>query len=332
MTTEVEQYRLNIDQELKAEQERQANALQHIRTQPVAEAGEDILLALPDISDPDLAEQFKAAALERAKPVSWRSLVLVKIAGLLFERQDIFELVLGILQDREEVLPMRISALNILKQSTFLEVKFNKYLPAYLAALRGLMDDPEPMIRDQVMGVLGKFKDEYLQRRVIEGLEEPGKALVPPERGVQLLGYDIHAEQYPLLQKLLENPPNAQTKIEAARILALDPNSKDLLLDRLKDKGELKDVRSSSALAVQSFAPEEFKSFAANAITDHTEYDDLKSLLLTTITQDPQITASSMGLEFNQQVDILKTRKLSPGLLKAVQNYQDNSDLATQSE
>src|SRR5437667_255576 len=81
-------------------------------------------------------------------------------------------------------------------------------------------------------------EDEYVQRRLIEGLERRSKALVPAAKAVQLLGYDVHAEYFPLLRQIVRQPPTRAAKREAVRLLGADPASKQLLLDLFKDKRE----------------------------------------------------------------------------------------------
>ena len=48
--------------------------------------------------------------------------------------------------------------------------------PRYLSTLRGLIDDPSSSIRDSAIEVLAMNQDEYVQRRLIEGLEDPNEA------------------------------------------------------------------------------------------------------------------------------------------------------------
>jgi hypothetical protein len=260
---------------------------------------------------------------DKSKKWDYRALALVKTGTALLEDEEIFDKVLLLLQDQKEDSRFRLEVLDFLKQSNFIEATFNKYMPKYLNVLRELVDDPDAAIRDDVMAVLAKKNDEYVQRRLEEGLKNPQKALVPPERAIQLLGYDIHANQYPLLREIVKNPPNQLAKIEAVRILAVDPDSKDLLLSLLKDKSELKQVRSYSALGVQEFDPEQYIGFAKSAIKDRKEYDDLKSLILVSLNQDEKIPNDSMGKEFNNLVQSFKSEEVSEDLMKASVSYRN---------
>ena len=57
-------------------------------------------------------------------------------------------------------------------------------------------DDPDPELRQRVLGILMREKDGYAQKKLLEGLKNPAKALLPPEKALQLLSYDVHAEAY----------------------------------------------------------------------------------------------------------------------------------------
>ena len=51
-------------------------------------------------------------------------------------------------------------------------------------------------------------KDGFAQQKLLEGLKDPDKALVPPEKALQLLSYDVHAEAYPVAREIVNKPPN----------------------------------------------------------------------------------------------------------------------------
>jgi hypothetical protein len=150
--------------------------------------------------------------------------------------------------------------------------------------LRTVSDDSDASLREQALEILAQRKDEYGQRRLLEGLKDPSQALVPPGKAVQLLGYDIHAEHYPILRNMVQNPPSPEAKEEAIRLLAGDPESKELLKSRLKDKEEYRRVRNASAAALQSLAPEEFEEQAKQIVYDPEEYDELRATAINALT------------------------------------------------
>ena len=84
----------------------------------------------------------------------------------------------------------------------------------YIAYIVQLATMP-PQLRQRVLGLLAREKDGFAQRKLLQGLENPEKALVPPEKALQLLSYDIHADAYPVARKIVKKPPNANAKREA---------------------------------------------------------------------------------------------------------------------
>ena len=222
------------------------------------------------------------------------------------ERHDLIDMVIGQLRDSAEPAVVRLAALRVLQQSRFSGPAFNPKRPEYLAALRTIIDDPDASLRQQALEILAQEKDEYAQRRLLEGLRDPSEALVPPEKAVQLLGYDIHAEHYPILRDMVQNPPSPEAKQEAVRLLAADPNSKELLTERLQDKDEVRDVRIASAAALQSLAPAEFEEQAKQIVLDDDEYDDLRATAINALTHFADQEALSQDAELTRRVEQLK--------------------------
>ena len=109
------------------------------------------------------------------------------------------------------------------------------------------------------IGILAREKDDYVQRRLVDGLEGKSKALVPAAKAIQFLAYDVHSEYFPLAKRIVEKPPSRGAKVEAVRLLAADPSAKDLLVGILADRSEKPEVKMAGAVALQSLDPEEFE-------------------------------------------------------------------------
>ena len=72
------------------------------------------------------------------------------------------------------------------------------------------------------LGILMRDKDGFAQKKLLDGLKDPAKALVPPEKALQLLSYDVHADAYEVARDIVKKPPNDDAKREALRLLAAD--------------------------------------------------------------------------------------------------------------
>jgi hypothetical protein len=212
---------------------------------------------------------------------------------------------LNVLRDRLQPIKVRLAALQSLQAATFSVIEFEPYREDYLAALRGLVDDPDPELRQRVLGILSREKDGYVQQRLLEGLQDTSKALVPPEKALQLLSYDVHAEAYPIAREILNAPPNPEAKREALRLLSADASSAPVFEKLLRDKDEDRDVRQISAAALQAVKPKRFQEQAREMLLDDKEYDDIQATALTALEQFGDEKAVAKDQKLLDRVDEL---------------------------
>jgi hypothetical protein len=214
------------------------------------------------------------------------------------KRPDLIDMVIGLLRDSAGPEVLRLAALRVLQQLSFSGSAYYQKRADIYDALRAVIDDQDTSLRQEALGILAQNHDEYTQRRLREGLEDSRQALVSPEKAIQLLGFDIHAEHYPILRGMVENPPSPEAKEEAVRLLANDPASKELLTALLKNKHERQGVRNASAAALQSLAPAEFEEQAKEILYDTEEYNELRATAINALTlfadqealdQDPEL-------------------------------------------
>jgi HEAT repeat protein len=271
------------------------------------------------------AEDDVTAAAEvvqdKGRPVQLRMAAMNVISVGLGAHPELLDYLLKLLPDQSEPEELRLAALGVLQQSSFQVASAGGDRPEYLAVLRSVVDDPSPDIRRRVIGVLAREKDEYVQRRLVEGLEDPSKALVPAAKAIQFLGYDVHAEYFPLLRRIVSKPPNLAAKREAVRLLSSDPASKDLLTQLLGDRSESRDVRNLSAIALQSVAPAEFHQQAKDIALDDSEDDQLRTAVVTALTHFSDADSLREDGEFTQRMQRLRTQSKSPQLKRATQGY-----------
>ena len=89
----------------------------------------------------------------------------------------------------------------------------------HIATLRKVATDPDKEMRQKGASAYSRGRKMASQSRsFLDGLKNPDKALVPPEKALQLLSYDIHAEAYPVARAIISKPPNADAKREALRV------------------------------------------------------------------------------------------------------------------
>jgi len=202
------------------------------------------------------------------------------------ENEENLESVLNLLRNKEEPMDVRLAALQTLQAASFSVIAFEPCRGEYIAALREVAADADPELRQRVLGILAREKDGFAQKKLLEGLQNPEKALVPPEKALQLLGYDVHSEVYPVARAMVRKPPNPTAKREALRLLAADARSTDVFEKILQDKSEPADVRQISASALHTLNPQKLQAYARERLLDTSEKgDDLQATFLTALTQ-----------------------------------------------
>ena len=192
---------------------------------------------------------------------------------------------MAILADSETAIDIRLSALQSLGAARFASPDFAAKRGDYIATLRRVVDDPNAELRQRVLGILAREKDGFTQKRLLEGLKQPAKALVPPQKALQLLGYDVHADAYPIAREIVRHPPNPEAKREALRLLAADAASAPTFESLLRDKSETAEIRQISAAALHALKPESLQTHAREMVLDATDSDDIHQTSLTALTE-----------------------------------------------
>src|SRR5215216_2396813 len=332
------EYRKQFAEQIEraAEEQRQGYRVFSDRSKPAEERRTALRIAA--LRDQDEVGEALDLIRDREEDAELRAAAVHAIDDEVGKRHDLIDMMIGLLRDSTEPVVMRLAALRVLQQSSFRAAIFNPKRPEYLAALRAVIDDQDSSLREQALEILAQEKDEYAQRRLLEGLEDPSEALLPPGKAVQLLGYDIHAEHYPILRDMVQNPPSPEAKQEAVRLLASDPTSKDLLADILKDKDERREVRNASASALQSLAPIEFEEQAKQIVLDDNEYDDLRATAMNALTLFADQEALSQDTELTRRVERLKDASPSRAVTRTADRFlrkqrkQRNRTIDPQSE
>jgi hypothetical protein len=225
-----------------------------------------------------------ASALDPAADPEARAAALRFAASAIGETPGLVTPLLTLIADSDQPIELRTEALVLLQEFSFRSVALPGVRPDFLATLRGLVDDPDMDLRRRVIGVLAREKDEFVQRRLLDGLEGRTPALVPAAKAIQYLGYDVHAEYFPLLRRIVAGRSSREAKKEAIRLLAADPNAIDLLVDRLRDQSEHSDLRRLCAIALQASRPDLFAEHARALVVDGAEDEQLRAVALSGLT------------------------------------------------
>lgn len=316
---DISEYRRQFEAELE-QADRQRLSFRDLLERSRRGAVRDLAAAGPGSPADDLTAAIAVLGDDEAdEPL--RSSALQVISRAIDERPELIDTLLDVLLDAARPVEVRIAVLGVLQEISFRMAAFPAKRPGYLAALRSIVDDPDAQLRQRAVGILARENDEYVQRRLFDDLERGSEALVPTEKAIQYLGYDVHAEYFPLLRRIVEHPPNSEARTEAVRLLAADPSSADLLLTVLSDKGESSDVRRMSAIALQSAAPDQFEGQARRIVLDDDEDDQLQALSITALTHFADPEALSRDDELTGRIQQLSTQSSSQEVQQATAGY-----------
>ena len=250
-----------------------------------------------------------AVATNEKKSTQERAKAFVEAPLATIKSDQTLQASLNVLRDREQPIKVRLAALQSLQAASFSVIEFEPHREDFLATLRELVDDPDPELRQRVLGILAREKDGYAQKKLLDGLQDPSKALVPPEKALQLLSYDVHSEAYPVAREIVAEPPNADAKREALRLLAADASSAPVFEKLLRDKDEDREIRQISAAALQAVKPKLFQEQARELVMDKDEYDDIQATALTAMTQFGDEKAVAKDDKLLKRVDEMEKGK-----------------------
>jgi hypothetical protein len=244
-------------------------------------------------------------ATNAQKTIKERVAALAEAPLAVCENDESLQAMLNVLRDKAEPVEVRLAALQSLQAATFSVIAFESCRSDYIAALREVADDADPEIRQRVLGILAREKDGFAQEKLLEGLKHPEKALVPPEKALQLLSYDVHAEAYSAAREIAGNPPNSTARREALRLLAADATAAPLFEKILLDKDESPEIRQISASALHAIDPEKMQASAREILLDASEQAGIQATSLTALTQFGDDTAIAGDEALLKSVDRL---------------------------
>ncbi|HMG04244.1 MAG TPA: hypothetical protein VK581_02210 [Chthoniobacterales bacterium] len=224
-------------------------------------------------------------ATNAGKSVKERVAAMPNVSQAVIESDAQLQAVLKVLRSKDEPTPVRLAALQALQAASFAVIEFESCRGDYLATLRAVATDSDLELRQRVLGILARENDGFAQQRLLEGLQNPEKALLPPEKALQLLGYDVHADAYPVAREIVKHPPSDAAKREALRLLGADASSKPLFEKILRDKEETREIRQIAASSLHAIAPAALQKHAREMLLDPKEYSDIQETSLTALTQ-----------------------------------------------
>ena len=232
--------------------------------------------------DPEDTESLKKAYKLIKDPkenMVLRLKAMTKVTNALYGDEEAVLDFIQLMQDKKQPVEIRRAAMYGLKANSFSSPALTAKMPEYRQALRGLVDDTDPELRRAAVEKLAAYKDEGVQQRLLEGLRDPGKALLPEEKAIQLLGLDIRAEHYPVIRECLSRSQNPLVRLEAIHALSADPGSQDIIRQQVLDKSADKGVRLAGIAALHAFDAKKFQPTLQSLIQDEAEDPEIRAAL-----------------------------------------------------
>lgn len=211
------------------------------------------------------------------------------------------------IEDKNEAVSVRISALNALKAAEFLGPQFDKYRENFHQSLRNVSEDRSPKIREGAIEVLAISNDSYIQEKLISGLKKVDEALVSTEKAIQYLSYDEHSQAVSLVRDIFDDLGD-RAKEQAVQMLAADPNSEELLASIMVDKAAKSTLRCLSAVGLKNLNPSSFKNSAKQIISNDTEFDEIKAVCISALANSASDIKDIVDDSLLQNIKDIKTK------------------------
>jgi hypothetical protein len=241
MPIDINDYRRKIEESVKKAQARQARPARRRAVDPGRV-----------ISDKKIAAKTRVEALGRMT----REEGPAAVPSAALER----------LSDARESPVVRLAAIKLLQQKQIVSSTAAEWRPDFIEALRSALS--EPRLRAAALEVLSLFKDRPTQARLLDGLRNPKRALVPVQEALRLLSTDVHADVIDAARKLTnlqQSRKNPAAFMQAVRILAADPGSVGTLEKVLTNDAYHVNARRLAATAISHLEPERIQPAAEPA-------------------------------------------------------------------
>jgi len=202
----------------------------------------------------------------------------------------------------------RLEAMQVMQAASFGVPAFEAVRAEYHAVLRKVAQDKDQEIRQRALGILAREHDATTQQMLIDGLRDSKKALVPPEKALQLLSYDPHAGAYSAARDVMKTPPSEDARRAALQLLASDPSSTTAFEKILADKAESPELRRVAATALHSLSPAKLQSWAQQAVMDKGENDELLATCLTALDQFGEASSIRGNAKLGKRISQMKSK------------------------
>jgi HEAT repeat protein len=141
-----------------------------------------------------------------------------------------------------------------------------------------MMEDPDMEFRGFAFSRLLMHGDQRAQQRLIQGLEDPKAALLPPVQSIELLSLAPKKEYYPTVYKLLLETKDDNLRLTSVQALGAYREAREKLIEISMDSKENEDFRTSALLALYSGDRDNIVKYVTPILLDKTASVKLQGL------------------------------------------------------
>ena len=171
------------------------------------------------------------------------------------------ERLLSELQNGAASFEVRLAALLRLKALSFSDSEIDVWLPRYRDGLRSAADAPDQRLREAAFEVLISYGDTYAQEQLVNSLTSQSD-LIPDDQALRLLSQDPHSSAREVALLFTSPDIDVDTRLEAYRVLAGDPEAANQFAALLRDPTENEAIRTLAATALNSVDRPQFRAIA----------------------------------------------------------------------
>lgn len=225
---------------------------------------ENVQRAIRAAGDAEESVRIKVLALARIQPYLDREIEFV---------DDLFNW----LGDPSTPREFRRSVADTLNGIMFSSFTMHAKHAEYLTLLRGLLRDPDEELRRLAFSTLIVNGDDEAEQLLLRGLQSQGEALLSPVDSIRILGLNLHGDAFPVLDQVLMNPPDEDSRLEALRLLGSYLPSRDKILEVLNKSEESDTFRLAALQTLNANVPDQFASYTLRIVADERVADTLRT-------------------------------------------------------
>ena len=275
--------------------------------------------------DPEQARAAARLALDPRQPEAIRLRALRLGVNVVHADSAIGMRFLQMVGDDRTPVALRREGVGIIEAMTWASPLKRTNLADMLEALRSAARSADQSLREEALGTLVLYNDSAAIETLRASLQQPSGA-VAPARAARLLGSVDPTPYYRDLHRVLVDPPDPETRLQAAALLGGYPPSRAVLVRILGNNQDPLDLRLTALGAIAANIPDSLPGLLAalmesEATPVELRLSGIRRVELQRTTRDPKVIAAHRGDAFDSAMERLAQRSQHPEVRAAAVRY-----------